>query len=735
MFIRRNVKRSRAITILICLLTVWSTALAQTPSQTPTPSRPQQDEVVRVYTDLVQTDVMVFDKEGRFVNGLTRDNFELKIDGKVRPIQSFEQITAGSRDEETQLAAARGRSATGPNPKRVVPLDRGRTVFFYIDDFHLDASGTNAARKLITNFIEKQMGQNDQAAIASATGQIGFLQQLTDNRAVLRAALNRLTVRSYTTADAERPLMGEYEAMLIDNEDIDVLEYFVNETIRLNRGMTRDQAAGIVHSRAHSILSQAAQFNINTLAGLERLVRNAKELPGRKVLFLISNGFFIENRRSDSTSRLQRVTSAAGKSGVVIYSIDARGLATDKGFDASVEQNFDPNGQLARATHGERFASQDGLNALARDTGGKPIFNTNDFRPGLTAAIKESSVYYLLAWRPDEDQQKSGRFRNIQVSVTGRPELVVRVRKGYFDVDPTTKNANASPTPTKQDKQGEQNKVPAKLRETIAAVYPVQEMPILLGLDYYDLAEKGPTVQTSIQMPGEFFQFSEQDGKIQAVIDLTGVFFNDKGVPTASFLERIVTSAPTLEATKDYHRDITYSYPATKLTPGIYQVRVAARDQKSGRVGSAHAWIEVPDLGKKDLATSSLLLGEKTQAMLTNVSEPSDTVTPVNLSANHRFRHESNLRFLIFTYNAAPSPTDQQPDVAVQVQVVRDEQPVITAALKKVNTEGVPDLARIPYAAEIPLTSLNPGRYILQVTLIDRVSKQSASRQTHFDVY
>ena len=734
MFIRKRVKRSRTAAILICLLTVWSTALAQTPT---TSRPPQQDEVVRVYTDLVQTDVMVFDKEGRFVNGLTRDNFELKIDGKVRPIQSFEQITAGSRDEEAQLAAARGRSNTSsPTPKLVVPLDRGRTVFFYIDDFHLDASGVNAARKLMTNFVDKQMGQNDQAAIACATGQIGFLQQLTDNRAVLHAALNRLTVRNYKATDSDRPSMGEYEAMLIDNNDFDVFEYFVSETIRQNRGMTRDQAAGIVHARAHATLSQAAQFNTNTLAGLERLVRNARELPGRKVLFLLSNGFFIENRRSDSYSRLQRVTSAAGKSGVVIYSIDTRGLTTDKAFDASVEQNFDPDGRLGRATHGEQFASQDGLNALARDTGGRPIFNTNDFRPGLTEALKESSVYYLLAWRPDQDQQKSGRFRNIQVSVIGRPELVVRVRKGYFDVDPPANSANASPTPDKQEKKGEQGKVvPAKLRETIAAVYPVQEMPILLGLDYYDLPDRGPTVQTSVQMPGEFFQFSEQDGKVQATMDLTGVFFNDKGVPAVSFLERIVTSAPSLEATKGYHRDITYSYPAAKLTPGLYQVRVAARDEKSGRVGSAHAWIEIPDLSKKELATSSLLLGEKTPAMLANVAEPSDNVTPVNLSANHRFRHESSLRFLIFTYNASPSPTDQLPDVAVQVQVVRDEQPVITAALKKVNTEGVPDLARIPYAAEIPLASLNPGRYILQVTLIDRVSKQSASRQTHFDVY
>ena len=105
------------------------------------------------------------------------------------------------------------------------------------------------------------------------------------------------------------------------------------------------------------------------------------------------------------------------------------------------------------------------------------------------------------------------------------------------------------------------------------------------------------------------------------------------------------------------------------------------------------------------------------------------------LSASHRFKRESTLRFLLFAYNTVFSPADQKPDVAVQVQVIRDDQPVLTTALRKVTADGVPDLKRLPYAAEIPLSELLPGRYLLQVSVIDRVSKQSTSRQTHFDVY
>src|SRR5882762_7968988 len=196
--------RLAKISVLICVLSCPKGFQAQTLEQS---TRQDQSEVLRVYTELVQTDVMVFDRQGNFVNGLKREDFELRIDGKLKPIEFFEKVTAGSRSEESQIAAARG-SATRPNNSRSagpVPLDRGRPIFFYVDDLHLDLPSLAATRKLITRFIEREMGQNDEAAIASANGQIGFLQQLTDNKTVLRAALERLKMRPYSVRDVERP--------------------------------------------------------------------------------------------------------------------------------------------------------------------------------------------------------------------------------------------------------------------------------------------------------------------------------------------------------------------------------------------------------------------------------------------------------------------------------------------------------------------------------------------------
>src|SRR6185503_20242512 len=186
-----GISRTATICVLAC-------ALFCAPLFAQTPERGRQDQdVLRVFTELVQTDVMVFDKQGRFVDGLKKEDFELRIDGQLKPIDFFERVTAGSATEESQLAAARGvsnRSTDGANAAPV-PLDRGRPIFFYLDDLHLDPASMNAGKKLISDFIDKQMGQNDEVAIASASGQAGFLQQLTDDKRVLSAALARLNSR------------------------------------------------------------------------------------------------------------------------------------------------------------------------------------------------------------------------------------------------------------------------------------------------------------------------------------------------------------------------------------------------------------------------------------------------------------------------------------------------------------------------------------------------------------
>lgn len=701
------------------------------------------DDVVRINTELVQTDVMVFGKDGGFVDNLKRDQFELKVDGRPHEIAFFERISAGSRNEEAQLAAARGMKSGRGAP---VPLDRGRTVIFFLDDIHLSASSIYYTRSMLNRFIDHQMGQNDEAAIFSTSGQIGFLQQLTDNKSVLRAAVERLHSVGATVRDFERPPMSEYQALQVDQGDRDVLDYFVDEVLRNNPGISREAAASMVSSRASAMLKQAAAFTVRLLDSLEGRSQAAGQLPGRKLLFLISDGFLIDSRNSDSVERIRRITTFAARSGVVIYSIDARGLATT-GPDISESRPFDPSGRLARAAGGELAASQDALNGLARDTGGRLLSNTNDLSKAVDGAIKETSVYYLIAWRPDTEEQRTGRFRRLDVSVTGQPGLSVRIRRNFgepvTDIKETGRRLKASRTTARP-------KTPIdELHDSLRASYPREALPTNVAVSFLDLPQQGTVLTVLMKTPMDLDQFSVEEGKLVAKVDVGGLVLNDEGRTVGSFQQRLLISGNT-DAGLTSTDDLLYNY-RVPVKPGLYQVRVASRDLNSGRNGSAMCWIEVPDLTTHRLALSSIIAGERPTDFPSS-SDGNDNRAPgkatnlfdrVLVNTDYRFARTSLLRFLVFTYNATNadakagvdgSPPAAVPDVAIQVQVLRDNEPVITTTLRRIETNGAADFGRLPYAAEVPLSSLPAGRYQLRITVIDRIAKTSAFQQMGFQV-
>lgn len=709
----------------------------------------QSDDVVRVNTELVQSDFMVFDKQGNFIDGLKKEQFVLKVEGKPRAITFFDRIAAGSRSEEAQLAAARGNTAA--NGKSPVPLDRGRIVMFFIDDLHLSAGSLPPTRALLKRFIEREMRQNDQAAIASVSGQIGFLQQLTDNKSVLNAAAERLRVQQSIQQTAEYPPMTEYQALRIDQQDEDILGFFVDALLRENPTLPRQTAVEMVKGRAARAIENAQSINTRTLSTLKGFIDLTAALPGRKVIFLISDGFFVERNHSDNFDRVQRITAAAARAGAVIFSIDARGL-TPGLPDASQNVAADPSGRLQRGSMGELRASQDAISALASDTGGRAFINNNDLSAAVTRGLQETSVYYLMAWRPENEEQRNPKFRRIEISVSGRPELVVRFRRGFGEAnsDDAARRAKEATPPRKPAAE----EVGAVLR----AAYPKQSLPVAISLNYLDTAQNGATLTTSIKVHTSSLPLEQQDGIPTALLDLAGLILNDQGKSVSSFSKHITIRAnPNATALKP--PDNFFFSDFTLIKPGLYQVRVAALDSKQGTAGSAYQWIEIPDLQTKNLTMSSLIIGEhkpveenqSANATLDQAQTPSE-LRQVSMNVDHKFPRSSYLRFLTFIYNAknsgaaVPTATSATQnlspnaaagaslDLTVQVQVFRDDEPVITTPLHKIGTDGLADGQRVPYAADVVLNDLTPGAYVLQVTVIDRIGKASASQRLNFQV-
>ncbi|MFN2577966.1 MAG: hypothetical protein ABR607_09795 [Pyrinomonadaceae bacterium] len=222
------------ILFAVCLIASSARAQAQKASQTKPPT--SDDDIARVKTELVQTDISVVDRRGRFIEGLSPEKFQLRVDGKVQHLLFFDQVTTGTANEEKQLIAARSakpESSTMTAAGTSTEAAGGRTIFFFVDDVHLTGESLTRARSLLTRFVENKMTAGDRVAILSTSGQIGFLQQLTGNKPVLREAISRIQSKRDSEAVASHVHISEVDANLVANHsDRGLFTYLVLETMR-----------------------------------------------------------------------------------------------------------------------------------------------------------------------------------------------------------------------------------------------------------------------------------------------------------------------------------------------------------------------------------------------------------------------------------------------------------------------------------------------------------------------
>jgi hypothetical protein len=313
-------------------------------------------------------------------------------------------------------------------------------------------------------------------------------------------------------------------------------------------------------------------FEIDTLSRLEGLMRSTTPLQGRKLLFFISDGFVVDAKRSNGPDVMRRVINEAARVGIVIYSLGTRPNVFGSGIDVSKNDYPDFSPRTASRSLAESKMPQEPLETLAEETGGRSFLNASALDDGVEEALTESSAYYLLAWRPDGENQRSGKSR-IKVVVKDRPDLRVRMRLRFFDF--RNNEATAKKTVAPDD----------ELKLALGSLYPRRELPISVSASFANTLDKGTVLNASMQLDGASLSFGERE---QAIVDVLGIAVDDRG-QFSTFKQKL--DIPRAVVTKD--RFIKWSQ-ALSLPPGLYQVRVAVRDRQTGRTGSAMTWIEIP---------------------------------------------------------------------------------------------------------------------------------------------
>jgi VWFA-related protein len=704
--------------------------------QAQNPAKPEQaDDVIRVSTELVQTDVMVFDKKGAFVDGLRPEQFKLSLDGQTHPVSIFERVTSGSRIEESQLATLRSSSPAAnasvrANQPEVRSSTSGRLIFFFVDDVHLSAESLTRARQTLSRFVETQMNEGDKVAIVSPSGQIGFLQQLTNHPAVLREAISRLNFKQNPEGYAGKTRITEYMASSIADAGNSQLFAYLMESVKIEYGMgfgaargfhgndSAGQARRLLKSRIGQIRAQGRADTINTIEVLRSLMQSSAALPGRKLVFFLSDGFIVDPRGSGALGWLREATQIAARSGAVIYSVDMRGTFLDAAVDASSSDYVDMTSRHAGVSLGETIAPREPLEVLADETGGRTLINSAAIDEEISKAVRETSDYYVLAWRPGSENERNAKAR-LEVTIPGRSDLRVRLRRSYYVANTDAAPVNARTTSTVIQTPE------AQLLATLGSAQSLRTLPTSLSVGYAKSAE-GPLLQTSMQIPRAALNLDPSSAKSKSEVDVIGAAIDDRGLIYT--FKQVLTVAPQV-AKESIEVPVVWNQQLN-VRPGLYQVRVAVRERSTNRLGSAMEWIEIPSLEPASFGMSSLFLGERQANPAQPESAPGPE--PVRVDVDHRFARTSVLRFQTYIYNALRKAS--APEVWIEARVLRGGQPVMVVAPSKVPPDISNDSWRLPYWSEIALNELPPGSYTLQVSATDKSAGANASQRITFSV-
>ena len=758
MTIFRPIRNLIIITLLVTLSSFTTIQPSSAQSQTKENQTPQDPATLRIETELVQIDVVVADKQGKLIKDLKREDFQIFEDGKPQTVTHFSVGTATRQANwlRNDSRAANKSASPGPIPTPM-PVNAGRYLVLAVDDIHLKASNMLIAKQTLTKFIDQQIGSSDQVAFVTTSGQIGLMQQFTTDREALRRAVTRLGVVTRTAGNAfEIPRITPYQAELIEDGDRDALEIAVQELMaKLN--LDRRMATTQVQASARGLVQENRALTVNTLSTLENIVRDLRALPGRKVLVLLSDGFLLGGRNNGVHFDIRRITDAATRAGVVIYSLDARGLlAMPDTMDAS-SPGFFGTGALAgirmRIESSSIEAERDGMFALAEDTGGKAVFNNNDLNLGLQKILDDTESYYLLAFEPTVSY-RDGRFRKLEIKIPGRPELKVRTRKGYFA--PDDKAAEKAERDLAKAAEKDKKKTPEKLAAEaktaaekqisagLSSLFQRREVPVEMAVTFFNTSKEGVQTDVFAHMEASALKFQSVQDRRQAGLDLIGVVYKEDGKPEQSFSETLNLNLRPTTYDVTIKNGLTYVKRLT-LKPGFYQLRLVARDAGGAQIGTASHWFEVPDLNKKQLTLSSIFFPAPDQADLKAEAEPGkpDSQVPGRPTIIYRrFKSGSTFDFMLFAYNATANATGAT-DLAVQTQVYSGNQLILATPVKSFTTDNQRAVAATPpiqnsdgiaYLARFNLDKFTPGEYELRLLVIDRNAKSTAKRSVKFTV-
>ena len=571
---------------------------------------------------------------------------------------------------------------------------------------------------------------DDRVAVVTTSGSGGVVQDFTADTQALVRAIARLRSRYEPVELFGRPYLSEHQAELIDRGDVEALRVATQELLQIDDYLGEDLAKTQAYSQARRMVVEIQQRSGRALSVIEGVVRGLAPVVGRKVVVLASDGFLIGlGALETSAFDVRRIADAATRAGVVLYSLDTRGLVAEPPGGAA---SFQGPGVLtapgARASLQSRSieALRQGLNALAVDTGGFMVKNSNDLGQGLGRILRDNEAYYLLAYEPT-NTKRDGEFRKIQVRLRGRPELRVRTRSGYFA--PDERKAGNGPEASSDPEARREREI----AQALGSLIPLPDVPLRVAADFIALPPQGSQAVLKIHVDLKNVPFERKDQRYQADLEIAGAVYDESG----KLVGEVTGERAALNLTAEsYVRTVAEGLSLQKsvpLQPGFYQVRLAAREASRSLLGSASQWVEIPDLEARPLTLSSVFLLADMPAPEAPVPESSEQAAAApgravaDVQLDKTFGPGQGLHYAVHVYTPAAASSGP---VTLQAQIWQGK--------RLVGVTPKHELAEAPegrsFSERIALEAFRPGEYELRVIATGPAADQKAERRVSFRV-
>ncbi|HEY1306122.1 MAG TPA: VWA domain-containing protein [Vicinamibacterales bacterium] len=636
--------------------------------------------------NLVVVDVVVRDKSGAVVKGLTANDFEIREDNRPQQIVSFdvEEITTAPPTAPVPQVLAvgkqpvEGRSDKAAPAADAAPVQRedlaGRRLIVLLFDLSsLQPEDLQRAGRAAEDYVDKQMSPADLVAVATIDTTLNIMGDFTGDRDQVKAALARFSAVSATGFDTPAA-----ETTATD-ETADAT----------GAGVTADTAE-------YDLFNNDAR-----LRAIRTLAEQLAPIEQKKSILYFSGG--MTKSGSDNQVELRAATSAAVRANVALYPVDTRGLqAVVPGGDASRASARGVSafsGQGVNQQFSQLFASQDTLQTLAADTGGKAFTDTNDFGVAFTQVQRDTSSYYLIGYS-STNTSKDGRFRRISVRVK-RNDLRVEARGGYY-ADRDFAHTN------RQDRE-------RQLEEQISAPVSETDLPVVVSSGWFRLAADRYYVPLSVAVSGAPLQEAPAKG----TLDVLGLIRDEQGRPVGRMRETLDIAA---DAASGRSRQVLYQSGLT-LPPGRFSVKVVVRENAGGAMGSFESAVFVPDLKQAPVKVSSVTLSTMVRPVAARRRSDSPLVREgVELvpSLSHVVDRDGKMYLYYEVYD--PAAASGKPSLKTSLSFYRGTVKVFETPLVERSEIDAADRHAALFQFEVPASQFQPGLYTCQVNIIDDVA-------------